>query len=261
MFGAPYYTEPARGMIPAWRNQADVALWEGWLGFDGIAPAPRLAQPTLVVHSEAAAIPQGAHRFFARLAAAEKAERWLDGVTQFDFYDGDAPVREASDVVAAHFAEHLSTRPAASADAHAAERARNRATVERFFAALEAKDIPAFLATWADDGVQVMPFAPEGFPSRLNGKAAIARQYGGLPDNFAFMRFPREISDMADPERFVVRYTGEIGLKAGGRYDNTYVGLFTVRSGRIAEFVEFFDPIVLREAFGTALQENFNVRR
>jgi ketosteroid isomerase-like protein len=66
---------------------------------------------------------------------------------------------------------------------------------------------------------------------------------------------------MADPERFVVRYTGEIGLKAGGRYDNTYVGLFTVRDGRIDEFVEFFDPIVPQETFGAALQENFNVRR
>jgi hypothetical protein len=104
-------------MIPAWRNQADVALWEGWLGFDGTAPAPRLAQPTVVVHSEAAAIPQGAHPFFARLAAAEKAERWLDGVTQFDVYDRGAPVRDASDAVAAHFAGHLAVRPASPAPA------------------------------------------------------------------------------------------------------------------------------------------------
>lgn len=258
MFGAPYYTEPARGMIPAWRNQADVALWEGWLTFDGVATAARLTRPTLVVHSEAAAIPQGAHRFYGRLGAADKAERWLEGVTQFDFYDGAAPVREASDLVAAHFARSLSAAPS---DARAAERARNRETIERFFRALEARDIAAFLDTWADDGVQVMPFAPAGFPSRLDGKTAIARQYGSLPANYAYMRFPREIADQLDPERFVVRYAGEIGLAAGGRYDNTYVGLFTVRNGRIVEFVEFFNPVVLQQAFGAALQENFNVQR
>jgi hypothetical protein len=266
MFGVPYYTDAARGQIPAWRNQADLAFWEGWLTFDGLAASRRLGQPTLVVHSEAAAIPQGAHRFLAQLAAADKTERWLDGVTQFDFYDQDGPVGEAADLVAAHLGRFLAADAAARADAprvdaHAAERARNRAVVERFFAALEAKDLAAFLDVWADDGVQVMPFAPADFPSRLDGKDAIRAQYGSLPDNYRYMRFPREITPMQDPERFVVRYTGQIGLASGGRYDNTYVGLFTVADGRVREFVEFFDPVVLQNAFGATLRQNFNTGR
>jgi ketosteroid isomerase-like protein len=134
----------------------------------------------------------------------------------------------------------------------------NRQVVEDFFAALEAKDLNRFLAVWADDGVQIMPFSPVGFPQRLEGKEAIRNQYGSLPENYRTMRFPREILPMEDPNRFVVRYTGEIELTGGGRYDNSYVGLFTVRDGRIAEFVEYFNPIVLQEAFGEALQQNFN---
>ena len=260
MFGVPYYTDAARGQLPAWRNQTDLAFWEGWLTFDGIAASRRLTQPTLVVHSEAAVIPQGAHRFVARLAASQKSERWLESVTQFDFYDQDRPVGEASDLVAAHLARHLAPE-GANVDAHAAERARNRQAVERFFQALEAKDLTAFLDVWAEDGVQVMPFAPQNFPSRLEGKAAIRKQYGSLPANYRYMRFPREITPMQDPERFVVRYTGQIGLTTGGRYDNTYVGLFLVRDGRVQEFVEFFDPIVLQTAFGAALQQNFNAGR
>ncbi|MER9184238.1 alpha/beta fold hydrolase [Mesorhizobium sp. M0767] len=102
MFKVPYYTEPDRGMIPAWRNEADPAFWRGWLTFDAIQAAPRLHQPFLMVHSEAAAIPKGAHKFYTRLTSS-KRELWLDNVTQFDFYDRAAPVKAASDAAAAHF--------------------------------------------------------------------------------------------------------------------------------------------------------------
>jgi hypothetical protein len=66
MFGVPYYTEADRGMIPPWRNEADPAFWKDWLSFDAMPPAPRLIQPFFMVHSEAAAIPQGAHQFYGQ---------------------------------------------------------------------------------------------------------------------------------------------------------------------------------------------------
>ena len=106
MFKAPYYTEADRGMIPAWRNETDPAFWRGWLTFDAVQVAPRLRQPFLMVHSEAAAIPQGAHKFYGRLAAP-KHELWLDNVVQFDFYDRAAPVKASADAVAAHFRDTL----------------------------------------------------------------------------------------------------------------------------------------------------------
>lgn len=106
MFKAPYYTEADRGMIPAWRNEADTAFWRGWLSFDAIQVAPRLRQPFLMVHSEAAAIPQGAHKFYGQVAAA-KHELWLENVSQFDFYDSSTPVNTAADAVAAHFRDTL----------------------------------------------------------------------------------------------------------------------------------------------------------
>ncbi len=59
-----------------------------------------------MVHSEAAAIPQGAHRFYERVTAA-KSELWLDGISQLDFYDREAPVRAAVDRVVEHFANSL----------------------------------------------------------------------------------------------------------------------------------------------------------
>lgn len=101
MVDVPYYTEPERGLIPAWRNEVDPGFWEGWLGFDAMRYAPKLTQPLLMVESEAAALPAGARLFYAEVAA-EKHEVWLDGVSQFDFYDRLDAVAVSVDAVAAH---------------------------------------------------------------------------------------------------------------------------------------------------------------
>jgi len=107
MFKAPYYTERERGLIPEWRNEFDLASWEGWLTFDAVSIAPRLGvKPVAMVHSDAAAIPQGARSFYGKLTGA-KRELWLDNVGQLDFYDRDAPVTRSADFVAAHFSQTL----------------------------------------------------------------------------------------------------------------------------------------------------------
>ncbi|MBL0924003.1 MAG: alpha/beta hydrolase [Sphingomonadaceae bacterium] len=106
MFQAPYYTERDRGLIPEYVNQFNLASWEPWLTYDALALAPRFSKPFAMVHSEAAAIPEGAKRFYAALTST-KSQLWLDNIGQFDFYDRDAPVTAASDFVAAHFAKSL----------------------------------------------------------------------------------------------------------------------------------------------------------
>jgi fermentation-respiration switch protein FrsA (DUF1100 family) len=54
-----FYLNPDRGGIPQWPNRFAVMAWEGWLTFDGIALAPRVDRPVVIVHSEDAAIPEG----------------------------------------------------------------------------------------------------------------------------------------------------------------------------------------------------------
>jgi len=105
MPGVPYYTEEGLGLIPEWENTFNLASWEGWLTFDGLRAAPGIKQPLMIVHSEEAAIPHGAQRFFANLTA-DKEELWMDGVTQFDFYHREDIVMTASDAVADFFSRH-----------------------------------------------------------------------------------------------------------------------------------------------------------
>ena len=66
----------------------NLASWEGWLTFDGIVAAQQIAIPTMIVHSEAAAIPHGAQAFMPIYPV--KNQHWLADVGQFDFYDNDA---------------------------------------------------------------------------------------------------------------------------------------------------------------------------
>ena len=102
MFDVPYYTERDRGLIPQWDNRFNVASWEAWLTLDAMPIAPTLKAPLLIVHSEAAAIPQGARQFYAAVTSP-KRQLWLDQVSQFDFYDRDPHVDRAADAVARHF--------------------------------------------------------------------------------------------------------------------------------------------------------------
>lgn len=119
MFNAPYYTEEDRGLIPEYVNQFNVASWEPWLTFDAMPAAKGLeGVPVLMVHSEAAAIPQGVKQF-AGLLNGMKNEQWLKGVSQFDFYDNDEAVTTASDHVAKHFAENLEKQDEADSESAA----------------------------------------------------------------------------------------------------------------------------------------------
>lgn len=102
MYQVPYYTETGRGLIPQYDNKFNLASWEPWLTYDSVAIGAALSKPTLIVHSEAAAVPQGAHAFFSQLRS-DASQVWLENITQFDFYDQPGAVDAAADAVAAHF--------------------------------------------------------------------------------------------------------------------------------------------------------------
>jgi uncharacterized protein len=90
-----YYQNPKRGAIPQWSNQFAVASWAEWLTFNPMPVAKQINVPTLFIHSEKAAIPDGARQFFAAIPGKNKQMNWLPDRTQFDFYDQDATVKQS----------------------------------------------------------------------------------------------------------------------------------------------------------------------
>lgn len=101
MFGPfEYYLDAKRGAIPQWKNQFAVQSWAEWLTFTAMPAAPKLRVPVLMVHSEEAAVPQGAKAFFGQVSSP-KEFIWMDG-NQFDFYDQPKQVAAASRAAVKH---------------------------------------------------------------------------------------------------------------------------------------------------------------
>jgi len=103
-----YYGSPTRGAIPEWDNRFAVMSWPEWLKFNPVLVAEQIKIPTLIIHSDGSALPQGARRFFENLKGP-KALYWTEG-THFDFYDQEAYVDEAVYHAAVHFDKYLRSK-------------------------------------------------------------------------------------------------------------------------------------------------------
>lgn len=130
----------------------------------------------------------------------------------------------------------------------------NRQTVDNFFVALETQNFDLLNDVFAESGRQLNPYVPEGFPKSFDGRAAIYKQYSSLPAQFSSMKFPRTIYATDDPNFYFVKFKGQIDIKAGGTYENDYIGTFKLENGKVIEYTEYFNPIVMAKAFGISLK-------
>jgi ketosteroid isomerase-like protein len=133
-------------------------------------------------------------------------------------------------------------------------RSTNHQVVDAFFAALETQRFERLREVFAPEGRQLNPYVPEGFPKSFDGAEAIFQQYSGLTQQFGQMRFPRTIHATDDPDFFFVEFKGNIEIRAGGRYQNDYLGTFRLRHGQVVEYTEYFNPLVMARAFNIPLK-------
>jgi uncharacterized protein len=134
----------------------------------------------------------------------------------------------------------------------AAVRARNVEVITQFYRTLETKDIRAFIALFAENGVQDMPDATQGHPRRVETRAEIARLYAGFPEATNAVQFPNlRIYQSDDPNRMFVEVDGYVEFKhAPQPYQQSYINIFEFRDGQITLFREYYNPIPFAEAIG-----------
>ncbi|WP_217255066.1 nuclear transport factor 2 family protein [Streptomyces sp. AC602_WCS936] len=111
------------------------------------------------------------------------------------------------------------------------------------------KDIAAWTGLWADDGVMEFPFAPEGWPRRLEGKEAVGAYMRGYPDHIDLHDFPDlRIHRTVEPETLVVEMRG-VGrlVRTDAPFDMTYIAVVTVEAGRFTSYRDYWNPLAVLE--------------
>ncbi|MFE1149693.1 nuclear transport factor 2 family protein [Streptomyces albidoflavus] len=111
------------------------------------------------------------------------------------------------------------------------------------------KDIAAWVALWAEDGLMEFPFAPDGWPRRLEGKEAVAAYMRHYPDHIDLHAFPDLlVHQTTDPETIVVEMRG-VGrlVESDAPFDMTYIAVVTVRDGHITSYRDYWNPLAVRE--------------
>jgi ketosteroid isomerase-like protein len=133
------------------------------------------------------------------------------------------------------------------------QRQQTKQAVINFLTSLEEKDMDKFASVWAEDAVQDMPFSPEGFPKRVEGKANLIKHYAAWPETSGKANFTEHLVfyPMQDSTMVFAEWRGDVEIIPTGRqYKQRYGGLFHVVDGKIELFREYYDPIVFKYAFG-----------
>ncbi|MFF0516501.1 nuclear transport factor 2 family protein [Streptomyces sp. NPDC004250] len=111
------------------------------------------------------------------------------------------------------------------------------------------KNIPEWVALWAEDGLMEFPFAPDGWPQRLEGKEAVAAYMRHYPDHIDLRDFPDlRIHQTTDPQTIVVEMRG-VGrlVESNAPFDMTYIAVVTVRDGHITSYRDYWNPLAVRK--------------
>jgi ketosteroid isomerase-like protein len=109
------------------------------------------------------------------------------------------------------------------------------------------KNIPAWVGLWDDDGVLEFPFAPDGWPKRLEGKAAVSEYMRHYPDHIDLHDFPDvKIHRTGEPGTIVVEMRG-VGLlvESGAPFDMRYIAVVTVTNGLITHYRDYWNPLAV----------------
>jgi ketosteroid isomerase-like protein len=111
------------------------------------------------------------------------------------------------------------------------------------------KNTSGWVDLWAADGIMEFPFAPEGWPQRLEGRDAIAAYIRDYPDHIDLHDIPDLlIHQTSDPRTIVVemRAVGRL-VETDKPYEMKYIAVVTVENGRITSYRDYWNPLAVLE--------------
>lgn len=103
---------------------------------------------------------------------------------------------------------------------------------------------------FTDDVVFEFPYAPDGLPRRLDGRAALEAHLARLGPllGFGLMRLG---SVHADGDIVIFEFSCRgTGTRTGAPYHQDYISVVTLRDGRIAAYRDYWNPLAVLTALG-----------
>ncbi|MFF7651395.1 nuclear transport factor 2 family protein [Streptomyces sp. NPDC007983] len=127
---------------------------------------------------------------------------------------------------------------------------------ERARELLLAHDMQGFADLWAEDGTMEFPFAPPGWPRRLEGREAVREYVRDYTDHIDLRAVVHEaVHRTADPGVLIVEFTVDAVAVATGRAHRIdYVAVITVRDGEIVSYRDYWNPLMLDDGLTFAAE-------
>lgn len=121
------------------------------------------------------------------------------------------------------------------------------AIFDRLLRAMQGNDLDALLAGCTEDVVFEFPFAPAGRPGRLEGRDAV---HDYLAPLFARLRLVGlgevTMHQTIEATVAIAEFTADLQPHDAARpVRNRYVGVLTVRDGRVAHYRDYWSPLGL----------------
>lgn len=117
-----------------------------------------------------------------------------------------------------------------------------------------AKDMKGWAELCDESVVAEFPFAPEGSPARIEGKAALYEYLRNYPDAIDVQKIPTlRIYPTDDPDVAIAEWSasGRV-LSNGNPYEMTYATFVTFRDGLIVNYREYWNPLAFMTAMSGA---------
>ena len=108
----------------------------------------------------------------------------------------------------------------------------------------------SLLGMFAEDVIFEFPYAPDGLPKRLDGRAALSAHLERIGPLLSFGTM--ELGDVhAAGETVIFEFAcAGAGTKTGEPYNQSYISVVTLRDGRIARYRDYWNPLVVVQALG-----------
>ncbi|MGO8860641.1 MAG: nuclear transport factor 2 family protein [Acidimicrobiales bacterium] len=128
-----------------------------------------------------------------------------------------------------------------------ASRDDNLAAIQRYFAGVTAANADQMLEPWTDDLVYEERFSDP--PRRIEGKEATRAYFSKAGAVFRMTLELTAVHECLDPDKLVLEYTSQGHVVTTGKpYENSYIGVYRFRDGRIWQVREFHNPLITERA-------------